>query len=169
MVAFSEYFEIKIYKIFRNILKYIACCFWSCHCSWIFFQQKGLIVASIPLMQSLMILIVSFLKYFKIFRKKYFEIYCLLFLFDCSFNIVPGSENQDASECAAAAKEDPTHQARIRKAAMFWRTQVQSTVKISGLVCFAWSDPGVWKSKLVPILNCCNFSLELRNSAFSIH
>ena len=28
MVTFSEYFEIKIYKIFRNILKYTACCFW---------------------------------------------------------------------------------------------------------------------------------------------
>ena len=47
-------------------------------------------VVSMPLM---MILIAAFLKYFKIFCKKitkYFEIYRLLFLFDCSFNIVPG-------------------------------------------------------------------------------
>ena len=53
----------------------------------------------------MMILIVAFLKYFKIFRKKinkYFEIYCLLFLFDWSFNIVieengdPGGQVQEA-------------------------------------------------------------------------
>ena len=53
-----KYFE--IYKIFWNILKYIAWCCWWFHCSWILFQQKCLIIAS------MMILMVAFLKYFKI-------------------------------------------------------------------------------------------------------
>ena len=53
-----KYFE--IYKIFWNILKYIAWCCWWFHCSWILFQQKCCIIAS------MMILMVAFLKYFKI-------------------------------------------------------------------------------------------------------